>query len=63
MLDSVGLDTAGVFKCEVMADSIFETVVKEANMTVIGEFALPTYKIARQSFWRTGYLLSPRSFH
>ncbi|KAK4293604.1 hypothetical protein Pmani_033705 [Petrolisthes manimaculis] len=35
VLDRVGLDTAGLYKCEVMADASFQTEFKEANMTVI----------------------------
>ncbi|XP_050692667.1 uncharacterized protein LOC126983681 [Eriocheir sinensis] len=35
LLERVGLDTAGVFKCEVMADTSFQTEFREANMTVI----------------------------
>nr|XP_045620418.1 uncharacterized protein LOC123771741 [Procambarus clarkii] len=37
VLDEVGLDTAGVYKCEVLAEHSFETVFKQANMTVIYE--------------------------
>ncbi|KAK8378402.1 hypothetical protein O3P69_011115 [Scylla paramamosain] len=35
MLERVGLDSAGVYKCEVMADTSFQTEFREANMTVI----------------------------
>ena len=37
VLESVGVQTAGVYTCEVMADDSFETVRLSANMTVIGE--------------------------
>lgn len=35
VLDHVGLDTAGVYKCELVAERSFETVSQQANMTVI----------------------------
>ncbi|XP_066985412.1 uncharacterized protein [Macrobrachium rosenbergii] len=35
VLDRVGLDTGGVFKCEVLADNNFRTEYQEANMTVV----------------------------
>ncbi|XP_071535799.1 uncharacterized protein [Panulirus ornatus] len=35
VLERVGLDTAGVYKCEVMADINFQTEYRQANMTVI----------------------------
>ena len=37
VLENVGVQTAGIYTCEVIADDSFETVRKSANMTVIGE--------------------------
>ncbi|MPC95397.1 hypothetical protein E2C01_090606 [Portunus trituberculatus] len=37
ILERVGLDSAGVYKCEVMAETNFQTEFREANMTVICE--------------------------
>ncbi|KAK7084409.1 hypothetical protein SK128_013070, partial [Halocaridina rubra] len=35
VLERIGLDTGGVFKCEIMSEGNFQTEFKQANMTVM----------------------------